>query len=188
MTIEQQYISAETFWELTQQPEYADKLLELVAGEIIAMPKPGGKHGVITMRIARLIANFVEDNNLGYLTVAETYIVKKNPQGRDSVRGLDVGYIHKDRLPQGIPDGYIPIAPDLAVEVISPGNTADDIHNKILELLNADTKLIWIVYPESETVDVRTKDGAKTLTIADKLDGGAALANFSLAIADIFRK
>src|SRR5215207_4774799 len=80
MVIEQQIISADTFWELMQQPEYADTSWELVAGEMVAMVKPGGKHGVITMRIGRLIANFVEDKKLGYVTAAETgYILKKNP-------------------------------------------------------------------------------------------------------------
>jgi Uma2 family endonuclease len=188
MTLKQQYISAETFWELSQESEYAGKLLELIDGEIIEMSKPGGKHGVVTGNIFGFLWTYVRQNNLGYVTAAETgYILKKNLEGCDSIRGLDVGYIHKDRLPEGVPDKHIPIAPDLAVEVISPGNSAEDIHNKILELLNAGTKLIWIVYPESKTVNVHTKAGTKTFTIEDVLDGGAALPNFSLAIADIFR-
>ena len=72
MVVEQQTINAETFWELLQQPEYADKSWELVEGEIVEMVKPGGKHGQITGNIFGFLWNYVRDNKLGYVTAAET--------------------------------------------------------------------------------------------------------------------
>jgi Uma2 family endonuclease len=183
----EQWISAETFAEFSQQPQYAGKLLELVHGEIVEMSKPGGKHGFVLMRIARWIANWVFDQDLGYVTAAETgYITRRSADGRDTVRGLDLGFIRKARLPDGLPDGFIPFTPDLAVEVISPGNAAQDIHDKVLELLNGGTRLIWLVYLNSQTVMVYTPDSVTILRQGDTLDGGDVLPGFTLSVADIF--
>ena len=187
MVVEQQTISAETFWELLQKPEYADKSWELVEGEIVEMVKPGGKHGQITGNIFGFLWNYVRENKLGYVTAAETgYILKKNPKGKDTVRGLDVGYISKERAPKGLPEKHIPFAPDLAVEVISQGNSAEDIHNKILELFDAGAKLVWIVYPSSQSVVVHTGKKSITLEIDDTLTGGDALPGFELSVREIF--
>ena len=189
MATQQRLIDAEAFWELIQQPQYAETLLELVEGELIEMPKPSGLHGVVTMRIGRYIDVFAVEHDLGYVTAAETgYILKKNPDGRDTVRGLDCGFIRKDRLPDGIPDKLIPIAPDLAVEVISPVNTAGDIHNKVDELLEAGSEMIWLIYPNSKRIDIHTQDGLIRLKVSNTLDGGDVLPGFELPIADIFPK
>ncbi|PJF38890.1 MAG: Uma2 family endonuclease, partial [Phototrophicales bacterium] len=98
MVIKPRYIDAETFWELSQSPEYEDKIIELVDGEIVEMSKPGGVHGVTVGNIFGFIWNFVRQHNLGWVTAAETgFIVKKNPEGRDTVRGLDVAFVRLDR-------------------------------------------------------------------------------------------
>ena len=187
MAIQQQIIDADSFWELTQLPEYADKVLDLVGGEIIEMSKPGGLHGVIVMRLGRYLDVFVYENKLGYVTAAETgYILQRNPDGRDTVRGLDSGFIRSSKLPDGMPEGHVPIAPDLAVEVISPGNTAEDIQLKVRELLKAGTQLIWIVYPKTKTVEVHTQQRANTLELDDTLSGQDILPGFELKISDIF--
>ncbi|MDQ7036212.1 MAG: Uma2 family endonuclease [Anaerolineae bacterium] len=137
--------------------------------------------------MGRHIANYVEEHKLGYVTAAETgYILKKNPKGRDTVRGLDVGYVSQERAPKGLPDKHIPFAPDLAVEVISPRNSAEDIHNKIIELFDAGAKLVWIVYPSSQTIVVHTGDSSTTLRIDDTLSGGDVLSGFELPVREIF--
>jgi len=185
--INQQLISAEQFWDLIQLPEYEGKLLELIEGEIVEMSKPGGQHGLITMQIGRLLANYVIDSQLGYVTAAETgFILQQNPDGRDKVRGIDAAFIAKETAPDGLPEGLVPFAPTLAVEVVSPGNSAESIHNKVLDLLNAGTKIIWIVYPESKTVVVHTGDIAKTLHENDALTAEELLPDFSLKISEIF--
>lgn len=172
---------------IQQQPQYLDSILELVGGEIIEMSKPGGLRGYVTMQIGSALNAFVNQHKLDYVTAAETgYITQRNSERGDTVRGLDCGFISNDRLPDGIPDKHIQIVPDLAVEVISPGNTAEDIDNKVRELLNAGTHLIWIVYTKSKSVYVYTQDDFTVLESSDKLDGQNVLPGFELPIDDIF--
>ena len=187
MTLHEQLISAETFFDLVQKPEYASKKLELVQGVIVELTKPGGEHGEITMEIGRLIANYVREHRLGRVTAAETgYILARSPKGRDTVRGPDVAFVSMARAPQGLPKGPVPFAPDFAVEVISPTNTAVEIHNKVRDLLRAGTQLIWLVYPDTRTVVVHTGASAQTLEQDDVLSGGEVIPGFVLPIRDIF--
>ena len=187
MPAEKQYISAEEFLELAQRPEYQDRRLELVEGEIIEMSKPTGEHGEITMRLGVKIANHVYENDLGRVTAAETgFVVARDPAGRSTVRGLDIAFISKAKAPDPLPGGWVEIPPDLAVEVISPGNRTGDTHKKVRELLKAGTSLIWIVYAETRTVAVHTAVGAVTYEESDTLSGGDVLPGFEVGVGDIF--
>jgi Uma2 family endonuclease len=180
-------ISAEEFILIAQLPENADKSLELIEGVVVEMVKPGGKHGGVTMKLGRKIGNWVEERDLGYVTAAETgFILGQKASGKVSVRGLDIAFIAKDRLPNGLPEGHIRIAPDLAVEVISPGNDAGDIQRKVRELLHAGCRLIWVVYPATQTIEVITSAGSHTLEAADTLAGGEVLPGFTLTVRDVF--
>lgn len=188
MVIATRFISAEEFYEIANSPEYADVQIELVEGEIVEMSKAGWKHGQVTFELSYKLGGFVKTHDLGMITAAETgFILGRKPDGRDTVRGLDIAFIRKERMSDEILEGNVPFAPDLAVEVVSPGNTALDIHNKVLELLRAGTMLIWVVYYDSETVVVHTPSGAKTLTVDDTLDGGEVLPGFTLVVREIFR-
>ena len=184
---EKQYISADEFLELAQRPEYEDRRLELVEGEIVEMSLPGGEHGVITMRLSVKIANYVDENDLGWVTAADTgFALARNPAGRATVRGLDIAFISKAKAPDPLPRGWVEIPPDLAVEVISPGNQAGDIHKKVRELLKAGTPLIWLVYAETRTVVVHTSAGAIICEESDTLSGGDVLPGFEVRVGDIF--
>ncbi|MEL6152045.1 MAG: Uma2 family endonuclease [Chloroflexota bacterium] len=184
---ETQFISAAAFYELAQEPVYADVLVELDEGEMVVMPKPGGRHGEITMQIGRLIGNFVAEHKLGRVTAAETgYIVEQNPEGRDTVRGLDVGFVRMERAPDGLPEGLIPFAPDLALEIIFASQTEANLNKKILQLLRAGTRLVWIVYPETQTIMVHAPGTVALLDETDKLEGGDVLPGFKLPVTDVF--
>ena len=187
MPAEKQYISVEEFLELAQRPEYQDRRLELVEGEIIEMSKSTIRHGVITMRLSMKIASYVDENDLGWVTAAETgFVVGRSPAGRATVRGLDIAFISKAKMPDPLPFKLFELAPDLAVEVISPGNTADDIHDKVRELLKMGTPLIWLVHSRTRTVVVHTSAGAVTYEESDTLSGGDALPGFEIRVGDIF--
>ncbi|MDE2776212.1 MAG: Uma2 family endonuclease [Chloroflexota bacterium] len=187
MAIQEQFISADRFQDFVDAPEYQDCVLELVEGIIINMPKPKLKHGVVTMRLALRIGIHVEKNDLGLVTAADTgFILERNPRGRDTIRGVDVGFISKPRVPEKLENVWHEIGPDLAVEVISPNNKAGDIHLKVLQLLNAGTRLVWLVYPENRTVVAHTTEGATTLHEDDTLSGGDVLPGFEITVGDIF--
>ena len=121
----------------------------------------------------------VDTNDLGVVTAAETgFVLERNPHGRDTVRGLDIAFVSKARVPDPMEYAWYEMGPDLAVEVISPNNMAGDIHLKVLQLLNAGTRLIWLIYPESRTLVAHTASGATTLYETDTLSGGDVLPGF----------
>ena len=187
MLVERQCISAESFFEIVDSPGYEDRSIELVAGEIVEKPKSSGLHGQITMRLSLKIANHVIDKGLGIVTAAETgFILERNPDGRDTVRALDIAFLSSARVPAVLPDHLVDIAPDLAVEIVSRSNKVVDMHRKIRQLLADGTALVWIVHPETRTVEVHTRIGAATLENDDTLTGGDVLPGFEIPVREIF--
>ena len=180
----QRYISAEAYEEMMAQPEYTGRHIDLVEGELLEMPKPTLGHGQIEMRLAMLIGNFVSARDLGSVTGGDAgFVLERRPDGKDTVRGLDLAFISRQR---SLPFAHGLVAPDLAVEIVSPSNTAADIHLKVRQLLRAGTALVWVVYPETRSVEAHTDDGAMTYAEDDTLDGGDVLPGFTVRVGDIF--
>jgi Uma2 family endonuclease len=187
MVMERQYISAEGFLEIVGSPEYADRIVELVEGEIVEMSKTSGLHGQITMLLGARIFNYVAEKGLGIVTAAATgFILERNADGRDTVRALDIAFLSSGSVPAVLPDQLLDVAPDLAVEVISPSNKVADMQRKIRQLLAAGTTLVWIVRPETRTVEVHTRTGAITLEDDDTLSGGDIMPGFEVPVREIF--
>ncbi|MBN1309831.1 MAG: Uma2 family endonuclease [Anaerolineae bacterium] len=175
--------TAGDLWEMSRRMGDRERL-ELVKGEIQAMTPSGGRHGEVAIEIGAFIRTHVKSRQLGRVTGAETgYILSTDP---DTVRAPDVGFVSSTRAPGPLPESFIPYAPDLAVEVVSPHDTATKIHQKVVEYLRAGTQLVWVLYPESRTVAVHTSDGAHTLTEENTLDGGDVLPGFSVPVREIF--
>lgn len=187
MAIQEQTITAERFFELVEQPEYLDRVIELVEGELIEMSKPTRIHGIVVANLTAEIVYFVKRNGLGEVNAGDTgFILERGEFGRDTVRGLDIAFVRKSRVPDPPDFTWYEKGPDLAVEVISPNNKAGDTHLKVLQLLNAGTRLVWLVFPESRSVEARTAEGATTLHENDTLSGGEVLPGFELRVGDIF--
>jgi Uma2 family endonuclease len=183
MAIQEKLSTAADLWALSHRVS-GRRRVELVKGVIREMSPAGGGHGEIAFKIGMKIGQFVEKHRLGRMTAAETgFILSTNP---DTVRAPDVGFISKARAPEPLPSGFVPLAPDLAVEVVSPNDTASDIHARVIDFLQAGTVLVWVVYPDSKTVVVHTTDGAQTLTAQDTLDGAEVLPGFKVKVADLF--
>lgn len=184
MAVVERTYTADDLLMLSHAPDYADKRLELSDGELIIKPFAFARHGVITATIGQYIGKHADSLRLGYVTAAGTgHVVCRNP---DTIRAPDVGFVAADRLPEGLPDGYVPFAPDLAVEVMSPHDSADEIQKKVLEYLRYGTRLIWVVYPETRTVTVYTADGARIVDENGTLDGGDVLPGFTLPVSRVF--
>src|SRR5689334_9349409 len=105
--------------ELFNLPEDG-KRYELVKGELLTMSPTSGKHGAVTMRLSRILANYIEESSLGVTFAAETgFKLEHNP---DTVLAPDFAFIAKDRI-STLPDNYVSLAPDLVIEVVSPGQS-----------------------------------------------------------------
>jgi Uma2 family endonuclease len=187
MTIREKYISAEEFWEIAHLPENANKHMELIDGIVYETPLFGFEHGVIAANCTGFIGIHVRANDLGRVTMAGTgYIIHSDDAGKDTILAPDVGFIAKARASTVPSRKFAPLAPDLAVEVVSPNDAASEIHAKVNKYLQYGTRAVWVAYPETHTVVVHTPDGAKTLGENEILDGGDILPGFTLPVRDIF--
>jgi Uma2 family endonuclease len=157
---------------------------ELLRGELVMMSPAGSKHGLIALRLGGLLLDFVESRGLGVVLGAETgFRIASDP---DTVRAPDVAFIRKERISGGLPDGYFPGPPDLAVEVLSPNDRASEVLAKVQDWLGAGSAAVWVVDPKTETVMVYSADGRATvLSSADVLTGGEVLPGFSVPVAEI---
>lgn len=191
MVVQERFYTAEEFWELLKEPEYAGRHLELVEGEIREMTPAGGEHGEVAIAIGSILWNFVKQHRLGRVTAAETgYVLWKNPdpRGKDTVRAPDVGFVSIERAPEPFAEKFIPLVPDLAVEVVSPNDLAGDVEDKVLDYLRYGVRQVWLLYPSSRTVVIHMPTQIRRLTVNDTLDGGDVLPDFSLKVSEIFAK
>lgn len=163
-----------------------DYTYELVEGELIRMPPSGGEHGKLAARLTRLLDEYVEAHDLGTVSTADAgFILRRTP---DTVRAPDASFIAKDRIPTtGIPKSYWPFAPDLAVEVVSPGDRFDEVQTKVADYLAAGTRLVWVVNPTNRTVFVyRATHDVHALGEEDELSGEAVIPGFRCPVSRVF--
>lgn len=159
---------------------------ELVKGELLTMSPAGSAHGAITQRLATLLDQYVTADGLGLVFGAETgFLIEVDP---DTVRAPDIAFIHSGRISAGgLPEGFWPGAPDLAVEVVSPGDTAKEVDEKVAEWLGAGCQSVWIVRPRQQTVVVHhAGEQPCTLAVENTLDGGSLLPGFHCLVSEIF--
>ena len=157
---------------------------ELVRGELIKRSPAGHQHGRITLNFTTPLYQFVRDNQLGVVYAAETGF----KLAEDVVRAPDAAFIRRERVEAvGQTEGFWPGAPDLAAEVISPGDTYAEVEDKIADWLDAGTRLVVVVNPSTQTVALyRSWSDIRVLTTDDVLDGGEVVPNWTLPVRDIF--
>ncbi len=182
ISIGQQLLTVADYWRLPG----THMQRALVRGEVLETMPPGGRHGVIAAILCGLLRLWARSGPRGVVGVESGFVLGRNP---DTVRGPDVFYVRQTRLPVGgIPEGFWEISPDLAVEVISPSETAEEVREKVRDYLASGTPLVWVIYPRTEEVVVHTPDGlARSLAAGDTLDAPDVLSGFSCPVGELFR-
>jgi len=177
------------------KPVTADELLampddgyryELVTGELRKVSPTGDEHGDITMELAALLHRHVKEHRLGKIYAAETgFKLGSDP---DTVRAPDIAFVTRDNFERtGRLTGFRSGAPDLAIEVLSPGDRVSRVEGKVSQWLGCGARMVWVVSPKLRTVTVyRSLTDIITLTVNDKLDGGDVVPGFQIEIAEIF--
>jgi Uma2 family endonuclease len=171
--------------DLLAMPEDGNRY-ELLRGELVSTPMSSYESSDIAMGIGSLLRAFAHPRKLGRVAGADgAFILARNPQ---TVRIPDASFVRMDRLPP--PEQrrrFLELAPDLAVEVVSPSDSANDVQEKVREYLDYGVQLIWVVHPLQRTVTVYRPDrSARVLYEEDSLDGGDVLPGFEALVAVIF--
>lgn len=159
---------------------------ELVQGELRKMSPSGGEDAIIIGRLTMRLGQHVEANNLGLYFGAECgFKLSSDP---DTVRAPDLAFVSHGNIPAtGIAKSFWPGAPDLAVEVLSPGDTYSEVNEKVENWLEAGTRAVWIVDPRRRSVSVyRSMTDVTHLSEGDEVDGGEVVPGFRCKVSEIF--
>lgn len=158
--------------------------LELVRGQVVREPPAGFEHGGVAFRIGSLLLRFIDEHALGMIVGTDSgFVLFDDPP---TVRAPDVAFVREDRLDFDR-TRFAPLAPDLAVEVLSPSNTMSEIHDKVLDYLDAGSSLVWVVDPRSRTVTIyRSREEIRLIAADGEIDGGDVLPGFRCKVSELF--
>lgn len=157
---------------------------ELIEGVIKHYMPTGHPHGFYEVLLATVLWTFVKAQKLGRVLAGETGIyIRRQP---DTIRAADVAFISHGRLAKASPQGYLDVAPELVVEVMSPGDSWSDVNDKLEDYFFIGVVQVWVVDPQRQRIHVyRSLTEMAILTPNDTLVGGDVLPGFTLPVADI---
>ena len=154
---------------------------ELLRGELVVMIPPGGRHGEVANLLAHHLTAFVVETGMGRVLAETGFVLGRAP---DTVRAPDVAVLRPGRP---IGDAYIDGPPELAVEVVSPGDRAGYVREKVAEWLESGAETVWVVDPRKRTVEVHVAGEApRVLAESDILRGEPVLPGFQLPLTRLF--
>jgi Uma2 family endonuclease len=161
-----------------------DRICELIDG-VLVEKAVSDKTAFLAIELATLLNAFVRPQRLGWVLGADGFV---RLFGR-RLRAPDVSFVRRDQRAGGrlLSRGYADVAPALAAEIFSPGNTVAELEHKRREFFAAGTELFWIVYPEQQEIVVSTgPEEHRVLGAGDVLDGGSVLPGFTLKVGELF--
>lgn len=174
-------MTAEEFWLL---PE-TEMRQSLVRGEVEETMPPGARHGIVAITFATFLRQWAQEQAAGVIGAESGFVLARDP---DIVRGPDVYFVRAERIPaDGLPEAFWHLAPDLAIEVVSPSESAQEVQEKVEDFLAAGTALVWVAYPKNRLVVAHTADNlARTYRADDTLTAPDVLPGFSCPVAALF--
>lgn len=173
---------------LLPEPEEGGKT-ELIDGKVVHEMPVNAEHGSLTLFLSGILSAFIRAHKLGKLMTEVGFILSRSP---DTVRAPDLAFVSAGQVArQGLPaEGWVPYAPALAIEVVSPSNLDVDVALKVEQYLNAGVERVWIVRPRTRTVTVHLPDHtARTFLAGSQLgseEAGFATMGFMLDVNELF--
>jgi len=160
------------------------KQVELVRGVLVVREPPGFQHGSIMARLAAMLLRHVDVHDLGLVVVGDPgFKLATNP---DTVRGPDIAFIRRERVPHPVPVGFAAFSPDLVIEIRSPSDRPGDILGKVGDWLSGGARLVWVIDPERRVARVYRQDGTESTIAAEQsLDGEDLVPGFSCVLGSI---
>ncbi len=165
-----------------------DMRFELVRGTLLMMSPASPVQGRYAARITAALVAYLDEHDLGEVYTAEPgFKLQSAPQ--ETVRCPDVAFVRRERIPPAAQQaGFWELAPDLAVEIISPSETAAYVQEKVQDYLAAGTRLVWLVYLATQTVIEYRGDGSiRQMSSDGSLEGGDVLPGLRYPLQRLFR-
>lgn len=157
-------------------------MIDMLTPPIERETMPTLRHGVIIMRLGTYLTEFATARGLGIVCAPQTtFTVVGSPPTREP----DLAVVVRDRVPANL-DTEADFAPDLAVEVVSRTDTFGAVAAKVRQYLDSGTRIVWVVRPETRTVEVYHPGSAPTMIASGELAGDPVLPDFRVAVDDIF--
>jgi Uma2 family endonuclease len=157
---------------------------EMDAGTLITLPPAKSLHTLIALTVLEALQNYLKAFAKARALPEAGYVLSQEPL---TIRQPDVSVLSKDRIAATDADSYFQGAPDLAVEIVSPSDSAQDLESKVKQYLQGGAKQVWVLYPKTRNIHVFS--GAQSPRILDAnqtLEGGELLPGFSVKVADLF--
>jgi Uma2 family endonuclease len=177
--MDESLLTLEQYEGLPEDERYID---EVSRGRLVREPRPAYLHGRVVVQIAHLLASYIDAHpGAGRIVTESGFVLEDVPL---TLRGPDVAFVRAGRTEPE--QGFFHGAPDIAVEVVTPSNTATELQQKVLEFLEAGTELVWVVYPETRTVVEHRSPAEISLLRAADLLRTALLPGFEVAVAALF--
>jgi Uma2 family endonuclease len=180
-----QRMNAEEFFTWCNRPENRDRHYELERGEVVAVSRPGERHGFVCLNVGAILRNYTYQRRKGYACSNDTgVILERDP---DTVRGPDVVLYDQVRRYDELNPRYSDQPPTLAVEVLSPNDQWGNVTRRIFHFLSRGIPVVWLVDPEGQTVTVyRPNQIPQVFEGQDELTGGAELYDFRCRVSEFF--
>jgi Uma2 family endonuclease len=158
---------------------------ELVRGEIVPHMPTGYPHGFIEFTLAGLLFVYLREHPIGQAMTGEVGIL--TARRPDTVRGADVAFISNERLSQAKPYGFLDVAPELVVEVMSPDDKWSEVNEKLAEYFAIGVLMVLVIDPHLEQIHVyRSLDDVVRLTREDEFTAEDILPSFRAPVSEIF--
>jgi Uma2 family endonuclease len=183
MTVQEKRTSSDAFEVFLAHPDNAERLFELIDGEIVEKV-PTEEHSLVVGNLYFALRRFVEERDLGRVAFE---VRRRVPHDTHNSRLPDAEFTRKERVLPVVTQGAVPQMPDLAIEVKSPNDSFKKLRDKAAYYLANGTRVVWLVYPAQRIITVLTADSEDILGIDDTLDGGDVLPGFRMAVKDVFK-
>ena len=182
MTTQEALLTAEEFYLFCCRNKGKGRY-ELVDGKVVEIALPNDVHGEITADVGAAFNNYRRERGVGQARVSTGYTLRTGP---DTVRGPDVSFVFQPRV-EGRGSGFPSGAPDIAVEIVSPSDTAAEVARKVAEYLAAGSQRVWVVCPSVRQVFIHRADGSVlSYSGDDVITDEELLPGFSLPLSEIF--
>ncbi len=187
MEMQQRLYDIDDLWRLACEAD-DEKRYELIEGELVEMPPPGEEHGYLVILLGKYLLDYVIEHHLGRVTSYSGFHAEDD---RYTVLGPDIAFRRLDPEAEPASRKWVATMPDLAVEIKSPSNSLPELRRKAAIYLERGTQLVWLVLPETESVEVHRLgadgEGQREVIGSDgQLSGEDVLPGFALSLTALF--